>query len=78
MIDAGIFEDDIIIVDRSLEAPDNDVVIAAVNGAFTIKTLRTDPLRLVPENPNYPEIQITENTDFELFGVVTFTIHILR
>jgi len=58
MRDAGILPDDILIVDRSEVAKHNKIVIAAVDGELTVKRLyrRGDMLKLLPENPDYPEI----------------------
>ena len=70
---------DILIVDRSLEARHGDIVIAALNGELTVKRLETEPqARLVPMNSAYSPIDIPEEADLELFGVVTNVIHSLR
>lgn len=79
MIDAGIFHDDILVVDRSLSANHGDVVIAELNGEYTVKKLELKPqLRLVPMNKNHAPIDIPEDSDLEIFGVVTTVIHSLR
>jgi DNA polymerase V len=79
MIDAGIFPGDILVVDRSLEARHGDVVIACLNGELTVKRLETRPhSRLVPMNKAYAPIDIPEDADLELFGVVTNVVHSLR
>ena len=77
MIDAGIHCGDLLIVDRALEATDNSVVIAVVNGELTVKRLskRDGGLSLTPANGDYPPIPITTFTDFEVWGVVTHVIH---
>ncbi len=74
---AGIFSGDILVVDRSLEAVSGKIIIAVVNGEFTVKKLvkKKDALYLVAENPRYPAIQITPDLDFLVWGVVTFVIH---
>ena len=75
MIEAGIMPDDLVVVDRGLEAKHGDVVIAVVNGDMTIKRLSTRMgLRLVPENKNYSEIPITGSSELSIWGVVTFRI----
>ena len=74
---AGIFDGDILVVDRSLKPSDMCVVIAALDGDFTVKRLRISggkPL-LVPENPKYRPIEIDEDSDFRIWGVVTYVIH---
>jgi DNA polymerase V len=79
MIDAGIFPGDILVVDRSLEARHGDVVIACLNGELTVKRLETHPQsRLVPMNKAYSPVEIPDNADLELFGVVTSVVHSLR
>jgi DNA polymerase V len=77
MIDCGINEQDVLIVDRSLKAKDKDIILAVVDGEFTVKRLRIKRgvYELVPENPNYQVITITEGTDFVVWGVVTYVIH---
>ncbi len=79
MIRAGIFSGDILIVDRALEPGHNKIVVAAVDGEFTVKRLRktTDRVFLVPENKEYPVTEIKKGMDFEVWGVVTFVIHSL-
>jgi DNA polymerase V len=66
-------------VDRSLTAKHGDIVIATVNGEHTIKKLETKPtLRLVSMNSNYAPIEIPEDTDIDIFGVATHTVHALQ
>jgi DNA polymerase V len=79
MIDAGIFDGDILIVDRSKPAQNGDVVIAELNRELTVKRLELgDEVRLLPENSLYSPITVLENMDFELFGVVTASVRKLR
>ena len=77
MINAGIFPDDLLIVDRSLEAKSGSIVIAVLNGELTVKRLiiKPDGPILCPENPNYPCIPFTSFDDFSIWGVVTNVIH---
>lgn len=78
MLEAGIFPDDILVVDRSLEPSHGDVVVASLNGEFTVKELRLRPQpMLVPRNPHYAAIPLADQ-DWELFGVVTFSLHAHR
>lgn len=79
MIGAGIHHDDILVVDRSLEPVSGRVVIAVINGELTVKRLfrHNGEARLLAENPNYPPIELTEDTACEVWGVVTFVIHSL-
>lgn len=77
MRNAGIFSGDILVVDRSLEATDNKIVIAIFNGEFTVKRLkiRQGQISLAPENPAYPILEVKEGSDFQIWGVVTYVIH---
>jgi len=77
MIDAGIHPGDILIVDRSIEAADNKVVIAVVNGDLTVKRIRVtkDKVFLISENRNCKPLQIEAETGFDVWGVVTNVIH---
>lgn len=77
MLEAGINPDDILIVDRSVEAVDGSVVIAAVDNEFTVKYLRKDAFgfRLEASNSKYKPILFTESMELRLFGVVTAVIH---
>jgi len=75
MQDIGILPDDILVVDRSLPAKNNDVVIAVVDGDMTVKRLSTrNGLRLVAANDKYADIRITGETQFTIWGVVTFRV----
>lgn len=77
---AGISSGDIVVVDKSLDARTGDVVVAAVDGEFTLKTLKKvgDHAWLVPANPNYQPIALGPDVDVSVWGVVTYTIHAHR
>ena len=77
MIKAGIHSGDILVVDRSLEPKDKKIVIAVLNGEFTVKRIRKmkDKLYLVSENDDYVPIEIKDGADFEIWGVVVHVIH---
>ncbi|MGM0418041.1 MAG: LexA family protein [Thermodesulfobacteriota bacterium] len=77
MINAGIHPGDILIVDRSLEPCHNKVVIAVLNGELTVKRLKikNSCICLEPENTEYASIEIEQESDFEIWGVVTNVIH---
>lgn len=77
MINAGIHSGDILVVDRSLEASHGRIVIAALNGELTVKRLsrQQGQVKLVAENPDYPAIDITDEYDMVIWGVVTSVIH---
>lgn len=72
MIEAGIFHNDILVVDRSVKAQHGDIVVAQVDGEFTVKELCTRPqLMLVPRNQNYQPIGFANDHELQIFGVVT-------
>lgn len=77
MVDAGIHSGDLLIVDRALEPTDNNVIVAVVNGELTVKRIRkkNERVYLVPENKDYAPMEIREEMDFEIWGVVTNVIH---
>ncbi|WP_298622589.1 LexA family transcriptional regulator [uncultured Legionella sp.] len=77
MIDAGIFEGDVLLVDKSLQAVDGSIVIAALNGELTVKRLsrKKERVQLVPANPKFQPIDITEEQDVVIWGVVTLVLH---
>ncbi len=80
MTGAGITSGDMVVVDKSLQAKSGDIVVAAVDGEFTLKRLKkqSDGVWLVPENPAYHPIALHEVTEAVLWGVVTFVIHRVR
>ena len=72
MIEAGIHSGDVLVVDRSLTARHGDIVIACIHGEMTVKTLELKPnVLLRPKNKAYKAIHITEESELEIFGVVT-------
>jgi len=77
MINAGIHGGDLLIVDRSLEPKDKNVVIAVINGELTVKRIRIrrKKLLLEAENEKYSPLPVDEKTEFEVWGVVTHVIH---
>ena len=77
MVEAGIHNGDLLVVDRSLEPRDKSVVIAIVNGELTVKRIRIrkKKITLEPENESYSAQEINENMEFEVWGVVTNVIH---
>lgn len=79
MKDAGIFPDDILVVDRSLEAVDGKVVVVAIDGELTVKRLqkKNNQLYFIPENKNFQPILVKELQDVQIWGVVTNVIHAL-
>jgi DNA polymerase V len=77
MTDAGIHPGDTLVVDRSLEASSGKIIIAAVNGEFTVKRLarRSGKLWLCAENSRFSDIPVEPDSDFQIWGVVTYVVH---
>ena len=77
MINAGIKDKDLIIVDKSLIAKPGNIIIAMIDGEFTIKRLsiRNDELYLKAENHNYPDFSFKNHIDIQIWGVVIYSIH---
>ena len=77
MKDAGIQSGDIMLVDKSLTPKNRSIVLAVIHGEFTVKRVNVSEkeLYLMPENENFPPIKITQDMDFQVWGVVTYIIH---
>ena len=77
MTGAGIASGDMLVVDRSLEATHGKIVIAAINGELTVKRLSCTGgiVQLLPENSQYQPIEITDEEELVIWGVVTHVIH---
>ncbi|HPA62361.1 MAG TPA: translesion error-prone DNA polymerase V autoproteolytic subunit [Spirochaetota bacterium] len=77
MINAGIHDSDLLIVDRSINPSHNSIIIAVIDGEMTLKRLVRSNGRVIlqAENPDYPSIIITDEMNFEVWGVVSFVIH---
>lgn len=77
MKNANIATGDMLIVDRSLLAENGKIVVAILNGEFTVKRFfkREDQILLVPENENYRAIEIQAEDDFQIWGIVTYVVH---
>lgn len=76
MVGAGIHDGDLLIVDRAVECVDGCIVVARVHEEFTLKRLRKRENRifLIPENDRYAPIEVTEGSDFEVWGRVTGSV----
>ncbi|MEG0888850.1 MAG: translesion error-prone DNA polymerase V autoproteolytic subunit [Bacteroides sp.] len=76
MKEEGIEDGDILVIDKSLELMNDDLAVCFVDGEFTLKRVRIDTaiIWLVPSNKAYPEIPITSENDFIVWGIVTYTI----
>ena len=80
MVKAGIYDGDLLVVDRSLTCEDKCIVVAMVNGDFTVKRIKIagSQYYLIPESDDYQPLAITEDMDFEIWGVVTSVIRQFR
>lgn len=76
MVEAGIFDKDIMVVDRAIKPRHNHIVVAVVDGDFTVKYLykRADRIKLKAANPTFPDIVPKEGQTIEVWGVVTASI----
>ena len=76
MVEAGIFDDDIMVVDRAVKPRHGHIVVAVVDGDFTVKRLynRAGRVKLRPANVTFPEIVPKDGQTIEVWGVVTATI----
>ncbi|AZI69746.1 LexA family protein [Cloacibacterium normanense] len=87
LIGIGVYNEDILIVQKGLFPRENDIVVVFYQGEFYVKrykpkykenSLRLEKIKLKSENPNYSDMDISEDTDFELWGVSTWNLHKLR
>ena len=80
MTGAGIYTDDILVVDRSVTPKHNSIIVAVVNGALTVKRLwkKGSRIMLLSENPAYQPVDVTYMEEFEVWGVATSVIHSLK
>ena len=77
MINAGIHDGDLLVVDRALDITDNCIAVCIIDGEFTVKRLKkkSDKILLLPENKEYKAIEVSEFNDFEVWGIVAYVIH---
>ena len=78
MVGCGIDDGDLPVIDKSLEAQDGDIVVAFLDGEFTLKIVRFDSAHqcvwLIAANEEYPPIKVTEGNNFLIWGVLTYNI----
>lgn len=76
MIDAGISDGDILVIDKSLEPRNGDTAVCYIDGEFTIKFIKIEPdaVFLIPANPDFIPIKVTDNNNFCIWGIVTYSI----
>jgi DNA polymerase V len=77
MHDAGIFDNDVLIVDRSLKLANGKIIVSVLNGELLVRRYHKNfsSAFLIPENNRYKTINLAEFSDFALWGVVTYVIH---
>ena len=77
MENAGIYDGDVLVIDRSVEPVSGKVVLGVLNGEFTVKriSMQGSKVLLIPENENFQPIELTEEMDFKIWGVATFSLH---
>jgi DNA polymerase V len=77
MVDAGIHDGDILVVDRAHIVTNNCVVVAVLDGEFTIKRYCQENGKIIlkPANKNYQDIEVAPDRDFEIWGMVTYALH---
>ncbi len=80
MIDAGIHSGDILVIDKSLTPQNGDIAVCFIDGDFTVKriTIKDDGLYLTPANKQFPEMHISQESNFTVWGVVSHIIHRLQ
>jgi len=80
MVDVGIYEGDLLIVDRAIDPRNGKIIVAYLDDSFTVKIFekKDQSIYLVPANKKYSRIDVTNNPTFEIFGVVTHCIHIFK
>jgi DNA polymerase V len=76
MIGAGINDGDILVIDRSIEPQNNKVAVCFIDGEFTIKRIQVekDCVYLMPENPTFNPIKVTDENELIIWGIVTYVI----
>lgn len=76
MQDAGIMDGDILVIDKSLEPHDGDTAVCFIDGEFTLKYIKidVDAVYLIPANPKFQPIKVTDENNFCIWGIVTFSI----
>ena len=77
MQNSGIYDGDLLIVDRAVEPKLKNIVIAIIDGEFTVKRISKikNKIYLLPDNKEYQPIEIKDSSNFQIWGVVIYTIH---
>ena len=80
MIDCGINDGDLLIIDKALTPHDGSIAVCYIDGDFTVKriSLRNDGIYLMPANSKYQPIPVSEESNFQVWGIVTHIIKTVR
>ena len=80
MIESGLYQGDLLIVDRSISPVDGKIVVAAINGDLVVRRLHSNgkSVKLLAENPNCPIICISQDSEFQIWGVITYVIRAMH
>ena len=80
MIESGLHQGDLLIVDRSIDPIDGKIVVAAIDGDLTVRRLqlRGRAIQLLSENPNCQTIYVSKDSEFQIWGVITYVIRALH
>lgn len=76
MIGAGIDDGDILVIDKSIEPQDGKIAVCFIDGEFTVKRIKIqeNSLLLLPENKLFEPIEVTQENDFIIWGIVTYVV----
>lgn len=80
MIDCGISDGDLLIIDKALTPHDGSIAVCYIDGDFTVKriSIHNDGIYLMPANPNYRPIPVSEDSNFQVWGIVTYIVKSVR
>ena len=80
MMDAGISDGDLLVIDKSLDPKDGDIAVCFLDGEFTVKRIavQNDGIYLMPANSEFKPIRISDENDFLIWGIVAYVIHKTR
>ena len=73
---AGLDDGDLLVIDRSIEPKNGKIAVCCIDGEFTVKRLKVveDGVFLIPENPKYQSIKVTEENELIIWGIVTYVV----
>lgn len=79
MIDAGLEDGDLLVIDKSLKPKDGNIAVCFIDGEFTVKRIKIekDRIWLIAENKNYDPIEVTENNELAIWGIVVNAVKYL-